>query len=132
RLSLTGGYEGIYAATGSDSDGFQLLNSKVFANQDTGLWFQSTNDGLTISGTEMYGIAGGSSSDDQSYSIYLPSAGNDISIVNDTIHESGNYGIYLGGGLRGLVQGNTLYGNRYGAIVSSSAAAPNQTYVTGN
>src|SRR5262249_8514233 len=103
RLSLTGAYEGIYAASGSDSDGFQLLNSKVFANQDTGLWFQNTNDGLTISGTEMYGIAGGSSSDDQTYSIYLPGSSNDDSIVGNTVHESSNYGIYLRGGLRGLV-----------------------------
>ena len=132
RLSLTGAVIGIYAASGSDSDGFQLLNSQVYANQTAGLQVGNTNDSLTVSGSEFYGIAGGSSSDDQTFGIEFPSGGDDISLLNNTVHDNGIYGIYVAAGLRTLVQGNTLFGNRYGVLASNSSAAPNQTHITGN
>src|SRR5262249_36826272 len=108
HLRLTGAAAGVYLTQGSDSDGVQIINSQIFLTRDFGVYGSSSNDSLTVSGTELYGVAGGSSSDDQTYGIYLPNT-DDVTLTNDIVHESSQYGVYLSG-QRDTLQGSPLYG----------------------
>ena len=59
HLSITGAYQGINAADGSQSTGLTVSNSVIFGNYNRGLSLGATNDRATITGSTFYGVPGG-------------------------------------------------------------------------
>ena len=62
HLDITGAVHGIYASDSADSDHLTIQNSKIYDNNDRGVYLRNTNDQPVLSDNELYG---------QSYGIQL-------------------------------------------------------------
>jgi parallel beta-helix repeat protein len=129
RLGVRGGYWGIHAGYGSGSTDLTVSNSTVFANYETGIWLDASNDRATLVGNTLYGIPGGTGDDNQPYGISLNSADN--TVANNTAYDHAQTGITTRGA-RTTVSGNNVYGNRIGIYVSGTGAVVRDNLVHDN
>jgi len=101
-LGITGGYTGVFADNGSDSDDVTIQNNQIFANDRYGISIDQTNDAATIANN----------------------------IVHDQT-DSNSRGINLSRSPGAIASGNTVYGNRYG-IFSEGYTLADRIVVSGN
>ncbi len=116
-ITVTGAEIGIYAANGSDSDDLAVRNSQLFGNQLAGILLGFSNDRLSASNNQVYGLPGGITLDDQTYGISLRdtidnSGGNDHVIEGNNIFDN-SIGLNLTG-LRTEARNNQIHGNSVG------------------
>jgi hypothetical protein len=128
HLQITGGYYGISAANGAASTGLTVSHSTVFGNYNAGIFLDSSNDNATLAGDTVYGVPGGSSTDNQNYGIDLYS-NNDV-VSGNTVYDNGYAGISANG-IQNQVTGNLVYGNYIGIGVDGEFNA-NNSIVSGN
>ncbi len=122
----------VFAANNSDSDDFTLINSKLFANAQAGLDFGSTNDRLTVTNSKIFGLPGGTNTDDQFYGINL-SDPNPIGHIlsGNEIYDNSVYGVYLRGANNQVIN-NDLHGNRIGINVAYQGAVSGSAILSNN
>jgi parallel beta-helix repeat protein len=128
NLELTGGYDGIYAASGVGSTKLKVLNSVIFGNYQYGVDLESSNDQATFSNDVIYGIPDATYST-QNTGLYLYSAG-DV-VTNNTIYDTQSNGIYVPYSSNESITGNHIYGNGTGIYISNNTSLPGST-VSGN
>jgi hypothetical protein len=123
RISITGAYVGILADSASDSDNLLIDHCKVFGNQYSGIRIEITNDSPQITASEVYGIPGGTTSDNQQDGISVRGS-NDALITGNLVFDN-SYGItagtdYLQGagylGARQRIEFNEVHHNTYQGI----------------
>ena len=124
NLTIIGGQFGVYADSGSDSDGVTIANSEIRDNGLDGVSFQSDGDNLTIVGNLIHDNSTG-----------ISASGNGLTIQGNTISGHNNTGIsaFAGGAtvVASIVSDNIIFGNSRGMTISgSSQAVPTQ--VRGN
>lgn len=120
NLQITGGFYGIAALNGSDSDGVTIQNSHVFYNSFTGIYFEATNDTLTVNGNTLFGADRGvSNNDDQRDGVFI--LGDNAQVTNNSIFDSSDVAIEVGGGGTRVTQ-NRLYNNRIGIVANFSTS----------
>ncbi len=113
RISITGGYNGLFAAANSDSDNLTFSNSKVYDNYFAGIYLEATNDGAKLLGNELFGTLGGITTNDQFQgNIYVFGSAAEI-------RENNSYYVGTGGS-----------GARIGIYANSSSSAPST--ISGN
>ncbi|MDV6028910.1 MAG: hypothetical protein F9B45_02110 [Phycisphaera sp. RhM] len=131
-LSITGGYYGVHAGTGSDSDNLQVLHSRIYQNAREELILGQTNDGATLSDSDIFDPSGGTV-----FESGVSINANGAVLTRNLIH-----GHYVGAKLIGLGMqafDNEFYNNTgtgldvNGAIGSASTVTDNRAYgnVTG-
>ncbi len=102
-LTITGGYEGIYAGGGEGSTGLTVSNCTIYGNGYMGVDLESSNDHPTLSNDTVYG---------QSYGLFL-NAVNDALLSGNTVHDNSSEGIHIYG-LRDVADANNAYANGTG------------------
>jgi hypothetical protein len=70
HLSLTNAFSGIYAADDAGATGLTVSSSAIFGINNYGVYLGRNNDRLTITGSTLYGLPGGDTTDDQLLGIY--------------------------------------------------------------
>jgi hypothetical protein len=118
HLHFTGGYYGVYAAYGSDSDDVTISHSEAWGNDRQGIWLGSDSERAVIVDNRLHGNWTG---------LDLDGAGATVS-GNEAFDNSG-----AGLGVSGTgttVSDNTLYGN--GTGIAASASSGEQLVVSGN
>ena len=100
-LTITGGDDGIYAASYAGSTGLTVENSTITGNNTSGdgIDLEVSNDGATLSGNSISG---------QYYGIYIASSQD--TIPGNTVYNTGYVGIIVSGSSEN-VTGNTVYYN---------------------
>jgi hypothetical protein len=128
RLSMTGGYYGVFADHFSDSDDLVISRSAVYGNAYAGVYLGnpsyygvSTNDRPRLEDNDVYGVPGGSSLDDQPYGLYLASQG--AQLLDNAVHHNGYYGGVNIFGDDALVQRNDIYNNAAAGVSLNGARA---------
>ena len=129
HLWITGGYDGVYAASGAGSTYLTLSNSTVYDNDEYGVDLEPSNDHPTLAGNTVDGTT--SSPYYQSYGFYLDSV-NYALISGNTVYNSENSGMYLYG-VQDVVNSNTVYQCGTGIEVADYVSgAANQSQATNN
>ncbi|WP_172680435.1 right-handed parallel beta-helix repeat-containing protein, partial [Methylomonas koyamae] len=107
HLSITGGYGGIQAANGQDSDHLSLIDSRVW-NNNYAISIDTSNDFFVLSGSVVeYSNNRG---------VYVN--GSDALIEGNEIARNSGWGIDISGS-RGRVLNNSVYANSSGGINAS-------------
>jgi len=101
-LSITGGHDGIYAVSSSQSERAVISNNEIFGNAQRGIYVRSNNDGFVIKENEIY---------ENHYGIDIESPTNFQQVFNNIVH-SNYYGIHARSDT--WVIGNEVYGNTQG------------------
>ncbi|MEO1530133.1 MAG: right-handed parallel beta-helix repeat-containing protein, partial [Planctomycetota bacterium] len=148
NLSLTGGYHGLYAAAGADSDGNRLDGIRSFDNLRTEIWLQDSNDQNTIEDGEFFDSVAtiwhgihidsdgnlllGNQVRDQQYGIFNSSGNDNQFLENELIdNDRGIYAI-IANGHAIEINGNEALGGEYGIYVQGSFNTSTSTRVIGN
>ena len=118
HLHITGGQYGVFADSGSDSDGLVVSNSTVFGNDRGGIEVRTGNDVALITGNSVFGIQGGVGTDDQDSGIKVQ--GTDAQVIDNVVFDSRTTGINVTG-VRGVISGNEVFGNTTGISGSVSS-----------
>ena len=123
RLTIRGGYNGINAASTSDSDNLTLSNSLIVGNQQFGVYQDGTNDFASFSGNTF-------DSTSTNYGMWL--YGTDAAITGNNF----TGGFYESGTIRGprsSIRNNTFTNVRNGLLVSNfSSTLDDRTVVQNN
>ena len=123
HLAITGGYEGIYAASGEDSTGLTVSNCTIYGNSYIGADVETSNNNATFSGDTVYG---------QSYGLYLSSVNNAL-LSGNTVYGNSSWGIEVYSGVQDVASANNAYANAYGIYVSGSGSGTaQQSQASGN
>jgi hypothetical protein len=106
QLSVTGGVNGIFASTTSDSDHVTLRRIAAFGNASGGVRLDYGNDHATVQGSTFHS--------QPHYGLYVD--GDDALITGNTAFDNGNTIFTQGTGIwvrgpRSLVEGNEVHGN---------------------
>ncbi|MCA9135262.1 MAG: right-handed parallel beta-helix repeat-containing protein, partial [Planctomycetales bacterium] len=138
HLSITGGYVGLYASAGADSDRITVSNVEIFNHAFDQVFIDSSNDYMTIVDSRIYdsdanadGIEIHSNENSilrneifgHQYGIYSP-VGGGSQFVGNQVYDNSQYGLYLVATVAGVpeqrVVGNHVYANATGMYVVSS------------
>ncbi len=118
HLQMTGGYDGLYGDSGSNSTGLSVTNSTFFGNANAGADLESQNDGANFDGDTFYGVAG-----NQQTGLLLNNV-NDATISDSVSYNSGRYGYAIEvTGSRDLIEGNTVYNCSNGIYLQNTSNA---------
>ena len=117
HLGLTGGYYGIYASSGSDSDRLRVESCEIYGHSQHGVYLDSSNDEAVFVNNRVH--------DNGSYGWYLHGVRYEIS--GGEVYGNAGYGMVLyGEGHR--VHGVHGYGNGYSAIHVSHSGLWSEVY----
>ena len=126
-LTLTGAETAVFAGNDSTSTGITVRQSRIFGNQETGVFLGEQVSGALVAGNTIYGVKGGSTLDDQRSGIVVHGAG--AQVMDNTIYDHQGEGIWVDGACA-VVRGNELYGNAVGLRAEGGQAG--QTLVESN
>src|SRR5204863_1816358 len=70
HLSLTNAFSGVFADDNAGANGLTISSSTIFGIREYGIYLGRNNERPTITGSTLYGLPGGASTDDQPYGIY--------------------------------------------------------------
>ena len=116
-LQLTGGYYGVYAASGAKSTGLTVSNSVLFGNYSEGALLLASNDGATFSHDTVYSNGLGTGDRANSSGLDIESAGD---VVTANVVYNNWIGLYLFAAGPGTVASNNqVYGNTISGIYAN-------------
>jgi parallel beta-helix repeat protein len=145
HLTITGGYHGVYAGSGSDSDRVTVRNSRLHSNARAEILLEAGNDQVTIAGCEIFdpthteyegirleGDRATISSNQISghkYGIWLQGRGNEVR--GNTVYDNTERGISwnISYDFGSTFAENIVFGNRYGIWGAASSASTWATVV---
>ncbi|MGA2256316.1 MAG: right-handed parallel beta-helix repeat-containing protein, partial [Thermoguttaceae bacterium] len=131
NLEITGGYDGIHASSGADATGMTISDNVITGNYQDGVYIDTGNDHVTISGNTVFGIPDDTTYDAQAIGIYL--ASNYGTISGNTVYDNGQTGIEVWNAHDDLINGNKVYANPTGIDVDSSVSTgAGRVTVSGN
>ena len=117
RLRLTGGYRGVNII--NQSTNVTVSRCVIFANDVYGVQIEYGSPGARIESNTLYGIPGGSSTDNQDNGIEV--RGHDAHVANNLVYDSAYEGIDFNGE-RGVIESNTVYRCSDGLYVVGSGS----------
>lgn len=129
HLTLTGGQSGLVAY---DADGLKVYDSSFINNALNGVFLETDNSDVLLSGNVAYGTTGNAARD-QDNGFYL--RGDRMTITNNTAYKVGiqfGTGFYVDSAEELVVSGNLAYNNVNGFTLSTSQADIHHNTARGN
>jgi Ca2+-binding RTX toxin-like protein len=110
-LSLTGGYHGVLASSGADSDAVVLSDVRVHGNAQAGVRIDASNDGWVLVGSRF----------EANDSDGVNGNGFGLRVEGNVFANNRGYGLNLGNAPGAVVRGNEVTGNQtYGLYVNAN------------
>ncbi len=151
-LSITGGSYGVITSTSSDSDNLTILNSRIYENTLDQIRLQTTDDGLTVQDSEVFGIAGtnhvgisasgsqvtliGNDVHTNDRGIHLFAIGAtpiaDLTVTGNTVHDNTSHGIWVNSNNGATISENVTYANATGINAFGNGLAGFETIIENN
>ena len=142
-LDITGGWRGVQAASGSDSDNLTIQHCEIYLNSTDGVYIYTTNDEAVLNdnilrdnadGAEVRGanaaVTDNQAYDNTGYGLYFWGSG--ATLTGNESHDN-YYGIYANStGDLSTVSGNTIFDNSIWGIWASGSTLVSNNLVYGH